>query len=83
MSGFLKLNLADLGKSLIVAFFSAFITALYALFQAGSFPTWQQIVTCAGVGVAGAIGYLVKNVLSNNQGEILAKDVEPPPAIKP
>jgi VIT1/CCC1 family predicted Fe2+/Mn2+ transporter len=65
MSNFLRLNFWDVVKSLVVAFLTAFITAIYAVIQTGEFPTWEQIQSALMVGLAALLGYLVKNLFTS------------------
>jgi VIT1/CCC1 family predicted Fe2+/Mn2+ transporter len=64
MSDFLKLNLWDIAKALIVAFLSAFVTAIYTTIQAGTLPTWPEVQSALMVGLAAMLAYLVKNLFT-------------------
>jgi hypothetical protein len=74
-SGFLKLNVRDFLRGLVVSVLSAFFAGLLKLFEAGPFifdwPTFQPIVFVA---IVAALGYLTTNLFTNNVGEILTKD---------
>lgn len=74
-SNFLNLNWKDVVKGFVVAVVMAILTGIYTGIQANQFPvTWEQwkviLITSLGAGIA----YLLKNVLSNSNGEILKKD---------
>ncbi len=73
-SKFLGVNLGDLGKSLLVAFFTSFVTVLYASLESGTLPNLSTLKVAAITGLTGAVGYLVKNVFTNSNGDFAAKD---------
>lgn len=73
-SEFLKLKKADFWKGLIVSVLTAAVTSLYnALLAATDFASfnWQSVVIASG---AGFVGYILKNLFSNSDGEILKKE---------
>lgn len=71
-SGFGKLNLFDVVKGFLMAFFMAIVTGIYQAVQAGTIQFtwvfWQPIVY-AGVGAA--LAYLIKQVFTNSGGDPL------------
>jgi len=68
MSPFGKLNLADIGKGLIVAVGSAVFSVIYATIQAGSLTfDWKAIGITA---LSAALAYLSKNLFTNSNNEI-------------
>lgn len=72
-SEFLKLNLKDLGKGLLVAVLTAVITYLYEVIQTGDFTAInlkQLLLIAAGAGIA----YLFKNFITNSDGEVAKKE---------
>lgn len=73
-SKFLGVNVGDLGKSLLVAFFTSFVTVLYSSLESGALPNLATIKVAAITGLTGAVGYLVKNVLTNSNGDFAKKD---------
>jgi VIT1/CCC1 family predicted Fe2+/Mn2+ transporter len=73
-SGFLKLSWADLGKGLLVAFFSALITGFYQLLQSGAALDWITIKPVLLVAIAAGLSYLIKNLFTNNAGEFAKLD---------
>ena len=73
-SKFFKLNALDLGKSLLVAFFTSFVTVLYTSLESGHLPNLATLKVAAITGLTGAVGYLVKNVFTNSEGKIAAKE---------
>lgn len=71
MSNIFTLNWADLGKGVVMAILGAFLTSIYAIFQAGALPTLADLHVA---GIAAAItggSYLLKNLLTNNEGSFL------------
>jgi hypothetical protein len=80
MSGLFKLNGADFLRGLIVAVLSATLTFMQQFFSAdGSIATihWK---TVGGVAAASAIAYILKNLFTNSQGEVVGiKATAPPP----
>lgn len=67
-SSFLKLNIKDFAKGLLVAVISAVLTVVYTSLQAGSLNfDWKVIATTA---LTAALAYLTKNVFQNQSGEI-------------
>ena len=78
MSKFGKLNLKDLGKGFLIAFLASFLTAVVTVLQTGAFPDLVALGTMASVGLAAGVAYLAKNLLTNSNNQLLAK--EPPAA---
>ncbi len=70
-SKFLNLNLRDLLKSLILAVITAVITFIYGALQAGTLFEPGTFKKVGLVALAALLAYLVKNVFTNTQGEIL------------
>lgn len=69
MSKFLKLNITDVINGAVVAAFTAAIAVIGASIYAGRMPT---LIDCKVAGVAAltaAVGYLVKNLLTNSNGQ--------------
>jgi hypothetical protein len=62
----------DFIKGLLVAVLSAVITILYNTIESGSLTfDWKAIGTMA---LTSALGYILKNLLTNSTGEFLKKD---------
>jgi hypothetical protein len=71
MSEFLKLNGKDLFKGMIVAALAVITASLSVILDAGALPTvaeWLQIAKVAGTA---AVSYLLKNLFTNSNDEIL------------
>jgi len=75
MSEFAKLNAYDVVKSILMAFIVSVLTALYTSLQSGHFPEtneeWRVIFLAA---VSSALGYIIKNFLTNSEGEFAKKE---------
>ena len=75
LSSFMGLNVADVAKSVIMAFLGAFITGLYKFIELGTIPSaWAEWKPVVMAGAAAAIGYLIKNFFTNSEGQILKSD---------
>ena len=71
-SSIFTLNNKDFIKCLLVAVLSAVITILYNTIETGSLNfDWKAIGTMA---LTSALGYILKNLLTNSTGEFLKKD---------
>ena len=74
MSNFLNLDLQDLTKGFVVAFLSAALTGIVAILETSQLPQVSDIKAAAIVGLTAGLSYLLKNVLTNSQGQLLKKD---------
>lgn len=74
MSNFLNLDLQDLTKGFVVAFFSAALTGIVAILETSQLPQISDLKAAAIVGLTAGLSYLLKNVLTNSQGQMLKKD---------
>ena len=74
MSNFLNLNFDDLVKGFVVAFLSAALTGIVTTLDPGVLPTLAELKSAGIVGLTAGLSYLLKNLLTNSQGEILKKD---------
>jgi hypothetical protein len=73
-SKFLRLNLNDFLKGLLMAFLGALVTGVYQLFQAGSALNWITLKPVLLVAIAAGLSYLIKNLFTNNAGEFAKLD---------
>ncbi len=72
LSDFLKINVFDLSKGLIVATLTAIVVFISETISAGTFTfNWTSVWQ---TGLAAAVAYLMKQLVTNNQGELLQKD---------
>ena len=73
-SKFLNLDLKDLLKGAIVAVVTALLTGLYELITAGGDLTWLNLKPVLLTSLAALISYLLKNMFTNSDGEILSRE---------
>jgi hypothetical protein len=74
MSKFLKISINDFWKGFLVAVFTAPVTMIYQslMTNPGLFQfDWKQII---GISIAGALGYILKKILTNSEGQILTTE---------
>jgi 4-amino-4-deoxy-L-arabinose transferase-like glycosyltransferase len=69
-SPFGKLNLRDLINGIVVAFLTAALTGLIQILDAGGLPTTEQLIVAGKSGLVASLAYLLKNLVSNSQGEM-------------
>jgi hypothetical protein len=71
-SEFMKLNSNDFVKGLVVAVVSAVLTALQLILtDSGTLPSGEDWKSILNVGLLALISYLLKNFLSNSEGDPL------------
>jgi len=79
MSGLFKLNGADLLKGLIVAVTTAALKIIVQALQTGGFHAvdWSVVGTTAALAAG---GYILKNLWTNDKGEVagIAATAQPP-----
>lgn len=73
-SGLGKLQLNDFWKSLLLAAISNVLLGLYTIIQSGHFPSSEDWGDMAKSTIAIILSYLIKNISTNNTGQILKKD---------
>jgi len=66
-----KLEVADFLKGLVVAVATATITAFQQFFQADGHLSSVDWKLVGGVALASALGYILKNLLTNQRDEVL------------
>lgn len=69
-SPFGKLNLRDLINGLVVAFLTASLTGLVQILDSGVLPTLAELKSAGLAGVVASLAYLLKNLVTNSQGEV-------------
>lgn len=73
-SGIGKLQWSDFLKSVGLAVATNALMSLYTLIQSGSWPTKEDWMDILQTSVAFMISYIVKNLLTNNVGDMFKKD---------
>jgi len=69
-----SIQLSDFWKSLFLAAIVNILLGLYPIINGGHWPTTIDLIAMAKSTVAIIIGYLIKNLSTNNVGQILQKD---------
>lgn len=72
--GYGTIKLSDFWKSLLLAAISNVLLSLYAIINTGAFPTYADLIVMAKSTLAIIISYLLKNLGTNNVGQLLKKD---------
>ena len=67
------LVLSDWWKGLLITVFTTLLTGIYGILSAGDFPTWDQFKPYLVSSIAAGISYVLKNLLSNSEGQFLKK----------
>jgi len=73
-SKFLSLDLKDALNGFLVAFLSAALTGIITTLDSGVLPSLSELKSAGIVGLTAGLSYLLKNLLTNSQGEILKSD---------
>jgi hypothetical protein len=73
-SFFLRLSKNDLFKGFVVAFIAAVGTVLIPMLDAGTLPDLAVLKASVVTGLTAGLAYLLKNLLTNSNGEILKKE---------
>lgn len=73
-SGLGKLQMSDFLKSLLLAALTNVLLGLYTIIQSGNFPTQEDWIVMLKSTLAIIISYLLKNLGTNNTGQLLKKD---------
>ena len=74
MSKFLNLNWSDFGKGLIVAVLTVVVAGIGDIVATGGFPTGTQWKVIGLAALSAALAYIIKNLLTNSQGQFMAKE---------
>lgn len=73
-SNFMALNWRDFFKGLILAVITAVVTFAYEGIQAGTLFEAGSLKKAGMVALAAFLAYLIKNLFTNTQGEILTQE---------
>jgi VIT1/CCC1 family predicted Fe2+/Mn2+ transporter len=73
-SNFLNLNTQDLVKGFVVAFLSAALTGVITTLDSNTLPTLAELKQAGIVGLTAGLSYLLKNLLTNSQDELMKKE---------
>jgi hypothetical protein len=74
MSSYLNLNITDVVKGVIVAVIASVLTGVEQIIQTGLLPNLAQLKTIGLAAVIAGVSYLLKNLFTNVQGQLLKAD---------
>jgi hypothetical protein len=74
MSKLFNINLADLGKAALMVLIVTVLTAVYPAFSTGEFPTGVALLAALKSGVTGGVAYIIKNLLTNSNGNFATSE---------
>lgn len=70
-SKFLSLDTKDAINGFVVAFLSAALSTILATLDSGALPTLAELKSAGIIGLTAGLSYLIKNVLTNSNGELI------------
>jgi hypothetical protein len=74
-SSYLTVQQKDLIKGLVVAVLTAFLTSVGVALEDMALPTAKEFKDCGLAALGAGIAYIIKNFLTNNNDQLLKKDV--------
>ena len=69
-----NLNVKDVIKAIILTFITALLTGIYQILQTGTLLTWVSLKPVVISSIAAALGYIIKNVLTNSNDEFMKSE---------
>lgn len=78
MSKFLNLNWSDFAKGLTVAVLTAVVAGVGDIIKTGAIPTFIQMKIIGLAAVSAGVAYILKNLLTNSEGQFLKAEPKPP-----
>jgi len=69
-----NLNVKDVIKAIILTFITALLTGIYQILQTGTLLTWESLKPVVISSIAAALGYIIKNVLTNSKDQFLTNE---------
>ncbi len=72
--GIFNLNWGDFGKGVFLAALMNILLTLYPIISGGAWPTSADLQSMLKSTVAMILSYLIKNLSTNNVGQLFAKD---------
>jgi hypothetical protein len=73
-SDFLKINLRDLSRGIVMAILGSVVSALLVIINNGKLPTLDEWKNVGMLGLMAGISYLLKNLLTNSNDQFLKKE---------
>ena len=72
--GLFNLSWGDFGKGVFLAAVSNIVLSLYAIINTGAWPTHDDFQVMLKSTLAIVLSYIIKNLSTNNVGQLFAKD---------
>jgi alanine dehydrogenase len=66
----------DIGKGVFLAALSNILLSLYAIINTGEWPTHDDLMLMLKSTTAIVLSYIIKNISTNNVGQLFSKDKE-------
>ena len=73
-SKFLKINLKDVTRGILVAFMTAFLTGIIQILDNGAVFTWLTLKPILIAGVSAALSYILKCLMTNSRDEMFTME---------
>jgi hypothetical protein len=73
-SKFLTIDYRDILKGIFIAFMTAILTGLLKMLEAGAAFDWPTIKPLLIAGACAAISYVLKNLLTNSNGQMFTRE---------
>lgn len=73
-SKFLTLDIRDFLYGILIAFLTALLTGIIDILQKGVVFDWPSLKPVLIAGICAALSYLLKNLLSNSQNQLLTRE---------
>jgi len=73
-SKFLKLDLKDFSRGLLIAFLTAVLTGVINILDNGAVFTWVTIKPVLIAGISAALSYLLKCLATNSQDQMFKRE---------
>lgn len=70
----MRVNLKDVLKGVLIAFFTVVLLGVYSIVQTGVLPDWTTLKPILISGFGAALAYIIKNFLSNSDNQFLVKE---------
>lgn len=71
-----RLNWQDALKGLVVAALTTALSALLKIVEIGTLPTLGDLQSIGVIAITAGLSYLLKNMLTNSNGQILKSEVK-------
>jgi len=82
-ASFLKINIRDLVKGFLVAVLTVVVSGLSTALNEGHLPTETELKSLALIGLSAGGAYLLKNLFTNSEDQLLKKEPNKDDVYKP